>query len=117
GHIGEGDSRARLQHLTELGHELDVGLGLPALLEHADRVLAVGVDHRWLALRDLAEGAQYRGELGDVVGVEAAVLTQLDAPPRIDDDDAEPGRARVARARAVAIDDDRAVRRLRRARG
>src|SRR5262245_60727812 len=67
-----------LRQGAQLRDQLLVGLGLPRLGQKADRVRGVRVhDDRALAVRDLLEPAQDRGELGDLVGALAEILAEL----------------------------------------
>src|SRR5690606_24333500 len=78
GHVVELHVGERPERLPHRGDELGVLLGLPPFREHADRVLAVGVDAHGSGMAGEPRGrAQDRRELGDVVRAAAEVLAEL----------------------------------------
>src|SRR5580698_173908 len=77
-------------------HELLIRLGLPALLQDANRILTIGVyDDRGNACRNPLESPYDSHELGNVVRRLAEILeTLVQLAPRLDDHDAAPRRPR-----------------------
>ena len=96
----------RVDHaLLDRGDELEVGLGLPAADQDAEAPGAVRIkEYVGLLLLGLEhlEGAQDRGQLGDVVGALADELGVLeDLAVGALEEHADAGRARVPAAGAV----------------
>ena len=103
-HVGE--VRApRLYFPLRLCHELAVRLRLPALLQNADRVLAVRVDDTGPRFpRNPFERPEDSRQLGDVVGgLPEVLVTLVHLPVGCHQDDARTRRARVAATGSIGV--------------
>ena len=88
---------------TKLSHKLGVRFGFPTLLNDADRIATVGINHEGHRRIDSLDRTEHGGQLGHVVRRVAKVLGELDALAFRDDNDTEAGGTRISRAGAVAV--------------